>query len=503
MYMFSISKRPTIAEIHQLYRTQTATPTAVTQFFLNRSKQVDTSIKAILRWTDSTAFTQAAVCDEILKNTANSDFDTLIQSQPLFGIPYNLKDNVLVENHIATSSSKIMEQFIAPYSATIYNRIRHAGAILISQSNLDEWAVGSSTENSAFGPSKNPFDTSRVPGGSSGGPAAAVASGQAVFSIGSDTGGSIRVPAAFCDVVGVKPTYGYVPRYGIMPLASSLDQAGPFTNSVTDNAIVLSVIGGQDSNDQTTIASNTQDIRTGQIQTAPLKIGIPREYFGDGMNPIILNEVRIMIQKLSAAGHTIVEISLPHTQYGLAVYYTMMTVETAANLQRFDGVRYGSQWKKTQDEDGQLSAEVFEMHTSVRKKYFGEEPKRRIMLGTFTSSATKRDIYDTAAKVKEKMRRDFDTAFAEVDLIVAPTTPEFPFQFGEKTNDPVQMYLSDALVYGANLCKIPAISIPLGLFLPGTEEDKKLPTGIQVMAPEHAEKLMYQLALQIESLTQK
>lgn len=495
--MFTISQRPTISEIHHLYETGKAKPSEVTQFFLNRSKTLDKEIHSVLRYTEARAYSEAELCDQLLAKTTS--FSHLIQQYPLFGIPYNLKDNMLVEGEIATSASRILETFVAPYSSTMYNRLHAAGAILISQSNLDEWAVGSSTENSAYGATKNPFDTSRVPGGSSGGPAAVVASGQVVFSLGSDTGGSIRVPAAFCDVVGVKPTYGLVSRYGIMPLASSLDQVGPFTNSVADNALVLSVLSGLDENDQTTL--ETSSIQTELHRVAvnsqpqkPLSIGIPEEYFGDGMDETIRKAVADTLQKLQKAGHTLVPVSLPLTKYGLAVYYTTMTVETAANLQRFDGVRFGSQFQQNQSEDEQN-----QLHTSVRKQHFGDEPKRRIMLGTFTSSATSVGVYHKSAAVKEAMTRDFENVFQQVDVLVAPVTPEFPFKFGDKTEDPVKMYLSDALVYGANLCKIPAISVPLGFFNT-PESQSPLPTGIQIMAPEQHDVEMYKLAKQIEGL---
>jgi aspartyl-tRNA(Asn)/glutamyl-tRNA(Gln) amidotransferase subunit A len=530
--MFAVSKHPTVGEIHELYRTGEATPTQVVRFFLNRSKKVDGDIHAVLRFTEKLALEQAKKCEVLINeykeryeaksskslktknakaipiNPSSIWFEKLIIDYPLFGVPYNLKDNILVEGEVATSSSKIIEGFVAPFSATVYQKLRDSGGILISQSNLDEWAVGSSTENSAFGATKNPYDLSRVPGGSSGGPAAVVASGQTVFSLGSDTGGSIRVPAAFCGVVGVKPTYGMVSRYGVMPLSSSLDQVGPFSNNVHDGLTILNVLSGYDINDQTTsetrnLYNQLQSLKllkhksrvSTQMTKTPhkLKIGIPKEYFVAGIDPIIKKNVDKMIKALVTLGHEIVKVSLPLTKYGLAVYYTTMTVETAANLQRYEGVRYGKQF-------GEKDGELF---YRVREHGFGEEPKRRIMLGTYASSSGYYDAYyNTAMKVKEKMKRDFEKVFQKVDVLVCPTTPEFAFKIGEKSDDPIKMYLSDILVYGANLAKIPAMNVPLGWLYRG-EEEIELPTGIQVIAPEFGEENMFHLAFDIEQVVRQ
>lgn len=478
----NISNRPTITEIQDLYRNAKATPTQVTQYFLEQSKLKDEAINSVLRWVELRALEEAVRCDKLLM--LRISFDGLLAKYPLFGIPYNLKDNILVEGEIATSASKIVENYKATYSATVYKRLYKAGGIMISQSNLDEWAVGSSTENSAFGASKNPYDTNRVPGGSSGGPAANVGSGQSVFALGSDTGGSIRQPAAFCNIVGVKPTYGLVPRYGVMPLASSLDQVGPFTNCVEDNLTVLKVLTGHTVYDQTSVETTVDWNKSKPTYT----IGVPKEYFIDGADPLIMNQVQTIIDQLKLQGHNIVDINLPLTQYGLAVYYTTMTVETASNLQRFDGIRFGSQFSKYP---------IFEQFFSIRDTNFGDEPKRRIMLGTFASSSGYYDAYyNKACMVKELMTRDFQQAFKSVDLIICPTTPEFPFKFGDKVNDPVKMYLSDVLVYGANLCKIPSISIPMKL----TQVDGvELPSGIQLMANEYNEGYIYSLATTIQN----
>jgi aspartyl-tRNA(Asn)/glutamyl-tRNA(Gln) amidotransferase subunit A len=527
--MFAVSKHPTIDEIHELYAVGEATPSELVRFFLNRSRHIDTEIHAVLRYTEDLAFEQAKMCENLIleykerysskvtkvlhtKDTKSIPikpssiwFEKLISDYPLFGIPYNLKDNILVEGEVATSASKIIEQFRAPFSATVYQRIRDKGGILISQSNLDEWAVGSSTENSAFGTTKNPYDLSRVPGGSSGGPAAVVASGQAVFSLGSDTGGSIRVPASFCHIIGLKPTYGMVSRYGVMPLSSSLDQVGPFTNTILDSLTVLNAISGKDISDQTSsdsrevhktlqmlkIAKKKSRVANQMTKTShKLTIGIPKEYFVEGIDPLIKKSMEKYIKLLSLLGHEIKKVSLPLTKFGLAVYYTTMTVETAANLQRYDGIRYGKQFEE-------LDGELF---YKIRHEGFGEEPKRRIMLGTFASSSGYFDAYyNSAMKVKEKMKQDFRKVFAKVDVLVCPTSPEFAFKIGEKTTDPIKMYLSDVLVYGANLTKIPAISIPMKFTKTETDE-VILPAGIQIMAPEFGEENMFHLAFDIEQL---
>jgi aspartyl-tRNA(Asn)/glutamyl-tRNA(Gln) amidotransferase subunit A len=529
--MFAVSKRPTISEIHNLYLLSDVLPSDIVKFFLNRSAKTDKDIKSILRYTNELAAAEAKVCDELLleykkrykaKSTIQLDntstvksvpinpskiwFQKLVADYPLFGIPYDLKDNILVQDQIVTGASKMMKDYVAPYSATVYKKLKEAGGILISRSNLDEWAVGASTENSAFGPSHNPFDLDRVPGGSSGGPAAVVASGQAVFSLGSDTGGSIRVPAAFCDLVAIKPTYGAVSRYGVMPLASSLDQVGPLTNSVEDNLVILRVLIGKDSLDQTSRDSKTtstflnklhdeysksKGLRQPATAIKRFKIGVPGEYFVDGLDPKISQKITETIEILKHLGHEIINTSLPLTKYGLAVYYTLMTVETAANLQRYDGLRYGFDFQNTDRA----------LYFNHRNEGFGEEPKRRIMLGTFASSSGYYDAYyNTAGKVRDMMKQDFDKVFESCDVILAPTTPELAFKFGEKTKDPIKMYLSDALVYGANLAQIPSINVPLGHVQNDEKNTQYLPTGIQIMAPQFCEDRIYQLSFDIENI---
>jgi aspartyl-tRNA(Asn)/glutamyl-tRNA(Gln) amidotransferase subunit A len=502
--MFTVSKRPTIDEIHSLYKSGVQV-SQVIKFFTNRSKTIDKDIQAVIRYPEIITNDQVRWAEQIVtvfqEEWEDQWAEKLLQEYPLFGIPYNLKDNILVAGVETTSASKIMRGHISAYDATVYTRLLENGAILVSQSNLDEWAVGSSTENSALQITKNPFDLERVPGGSSGGPAAVVASGQVVFSLGSDTGGSIRVPAAFTDTVGMKTTYGVVPRYGVMPLSSSLDQVGVFANSVADNLLVTKLLAGHDERDQTTIPSHELIKQLGSLHTRfaqtrsgkttrtgkPLTIGIPKEYFVEGIDPAIEEAVKEMIKELTNYGHEFKEVHLPLTNYGLAVYYTTMTVETASNLQRYDGLQYGKSNKKSAGD-----------YVSVRNEHLGDEPKRRIMLGTFASSAGYYDAYyNKAMKVRELMRRDFIKAFKEVDVLLAPVTPEFPFKLGQKTSDPITMYLSDVLVYGANLARLPAISVPLGLF---EKEGSMLPTGVQVIGKEFGEEVVYALAKDIETL---
>lgn len=517
--MFSISKRPTISEIHALYISKKATPTQITQFFFNRIRETDRRINAFLRTTDKLAMHQAQKCEEILSDKGFFDakseqeaaaiFENIITDKPLFAIPYSVKDIILVEGEYFSSASNILKGYKAPYSSTVYGKINLAGAILMGINNMDQFAMGASGESSAFGHTRNPFDIDRIPGGSSSGGAAAVGSGQVVFSLGTDTGGSIRQPSAFCDVVGLKPTYGLVSRYGVMPMASSFDQVGAMTNSVEDNIIVNAILSGRDAKDQTTVESRelTQNLldlytqrRNQERQVSkvnkthkPLVIGLPSEFFIEGIDPVIFEAVQNLTYKLKDLGHNIVEVSLPLTRYAISVYYTTMSVEVASNLERIDGIRYAPQQK--------IYSELFFEH---RGKYFGDEPKRRIMLGTFASSAGYYDAYyNQAQKVREMSRRDFEKAFEKCDVILTPTTPEFPFKIGEKTSDPLKMYLSDIFTCGINPARIPGLNVPIGMYHPKKNSLTKLPTGVQILAPELKEDIIYELALEIENLVQE
>jgi len=500
--------KPTIKSVQDQFRNGSKTVVELTQDFIQNSKEIDKNIKSVLRHTEDLAYVLAVKMDAkwLEYKHSGKTFDNLLEDFPLFGVPYSLKDNVLVEGQIATSASKVMENFRSTYSATVYKLIEAAGAILISQVNLDEWALGCSTENSAFVKTINPFGENRVPGGSSGGPAAVVGSGQVVFSLGSDTGGSIRQPSAFCNVVGVKPTYGAVSRYGVMALASSLDQVGPITTNVADNELILGILSQHDPHDQTSLESfkstnkalfedyyRTKSIeapismgQTEGLGVAPLKIGIPSEYYGEGLDERIKEKLEELQSKLKQ-DFELIPVSLPLTKYGLSIYYISMTVETAANFQRYDGIRYSPQVQIGDSDD---------LFFKFRNEKFGDEPKRRIMLGTYTSSSGYFDAYyNTACKVKAMMQADFAKVFGSVDVLLCPTTPEVPFKFGDKTNNPLAMYLSDAMVYGANLAKLPAISIPIGFVNDGKEE---LPIACQIIAPEGGEAKMYQIGKVIE-----
>ena len=541
--MFSVSKRPTINEIHDLYRTGKALPSQVLQFFFNRSKQTDKAIKAFNYYTPKVAEQKASELDEILSQYQSKSgdwFEDLISEYPLFGVPYSVKSIILVEGEVFNAGSKILDNFHAPYSSTVFENIDQAGGLMMGINHMDQFAMGSSGETSDYATTRNPFDTTRIAGGSSSGPIAAVASGQVVFSLGTDTGGSIRQPAAFCDVVGLKPTYGLVSRFGVTPMASSLDQVGGITNTVEDNIIVTKVLAGKDERDQTTIDSSelkeklekllenkktTRQIKKISATTKPLRIGIPKEFYIDGIDPIIRNAMEDLQAKLKALGHTLVDVSIPLSKYAISVYYMTMPVEVAANLERVDGVRYAWQQEKYDN-----------LYFEHRNKYFGEEAKRRIMLGTYVSSAGYYDAYyNRAQRVRELARKDFDEVFKDVDVLLTPTTPEFPFKVGEKTSDPLKMYLSDVFTCGINPVRIPGLAVPLGLFdivkgekavpvldtvetdisedgetvVHVTEIDEmqpdtiKLPTGCQILGPELSEDVIYRLAEEIEMVVKE
>jgi aspartyl-tRNA(Asn)/glutamyl-tRNA(Gln) amidotransferase subunit A len=389
---------------------------------------------------------------------------------PLHGVPVAIKDNMCTTGIPTTASSKILAGFIPPYNATVVERLEAAGAIIVGKTNLDEFAMGSSTENSALGPSKNPWDVTRTPGGSSGGSAVAVAARMVPLSLGSDTGGSIRQPAGLCGITGLKPTYGRVSRYGLLAFASSLDQIGPFTLTAEDAALVFSVIGGFDPHDSTSAPEAMPDLTqalTGDV--TGLRIGVPRAFLGDGVDAPILAAYDAALAALAARGATLVDIELPHAGYGIPVYYLICTAEASSNLARYDGVRYGHRTKLEKD-DGLL-----QMYERTRDEGFGAEVKRRIMLGTYVLSAGYYDAYYLKAQqVRTLLRQDYDRAFERADVIATPTTPTPAFRLGEKTSDPVQMYLNDIFTVSANLTGLPSISIPCG-FAPGM-----LPIGLQL-----------------------
>ena len=399
----------------------------------------------------------------------------------LAGLVVAVKDVLSIKDKLTTCSSNILKNFISIYTATAVQKLIDEDAIIIGKTNCDEFAMGSSNENSVFGPVRNPIDTERVPGGSSGGSAAAVAAGLCDAALGTDTGGSIRQPAAFCGVIGLKPTYGRVSRFGLTAFASSFDSIGPFANNIYDAALILETISGKDEKDSTSsdiaVPSFSNEINHDQ----KLRIGIPKEYFGEGLNKEIRQAIDAMISKLKENGFVVVEISLPHTEYTIATYYLLTTAEASSNLARYDGTRFGY---RSVEFDSLKS-----MYKKTRSKGFGSEVKRRIMLGTYVLSAGYYDAYyRKAQKVRRLIKKDFDQAFQKVDVILTPTTPTTAFKIGEKSNDPLQMYLSDINTTSANLAGIPGISIPIG------KDSANLPIGIQILANQFEEKKLFQMA---------
>ena len=413
--------------------------------------------------------------------------ETEMKEGSLVGIPAAIKDNMLIEGTRTTAASKILDNYIAAYDATAIKKLRSAGAVFLGKTNLDEFAMGTSTENSAYGPTKNPLDTSRVPGGSSGGSAAAVAGDLCVFALGSDTGGSVRQPAAMCGIVGMKPTYGRVSRHGLIAMASSFDQIGPLTKTVEDAAIVLNVLCGHDIFDSTTVDREIPDF-TAKLNDSikGLTVGVPKEFFGEGLAPEVAERVKESIEKLRELGCTIKEITLPNFEYSLAAYYIAVPSEVSANLSRFDGVRYGYSAK-----DGE---NLIDTYFKSRTEGLGAEPKRRIMLGAYALSSGYYDAYYLKAqKVRALIKKDFDDAFKEVDVIVGPTAPNTAFKIGEKVSDPLALYLEDIYTVPLNLAGLPGISIPCGL---GT--DSKMPVGFQIIGKSFDEATMLRVAHQLE-----
>jgi aspartyl-tRNA(Asn)/glutamyl-tRNA(Gln) amidotransferase subunit A len=414
-------------------------------------------------------------------------------SLPLGGIPIAIKDNINVLGQPCTCGSKFLENFISPYDATVIRKLRAAGAIPFGRMNQDEFAMGSSTENSALGVTRNPHDPERIPGGSSGGSAAAVADLTAIASLGSDTGGSIRQPASHCGVVGLKPTYGRVSRYGLVAFASSLDQIGPLTRTVEDAALILQAIAGMDPMDSTSLDAPVPDYLAdldGGVKG--LRLGIPKEYFGEGIDPGVRSRVESAIQKLAAQGAEIVEISLPHTEHAVATYYVIAPAEASSNLSRFDGIRYGHRAANPTD--------ILDVYQKSREEGFGSEVKRRIILGTYVLSSGYYDAYYASAqKVRSLIRRDFENAFEKVDAILSPVTPAPARRIGSISSDPLQEYLSDIFTIAANLAGIPGISVPCGT----TDHDggKSLPVGLQILAPHLAEAKLLRIAKAAEIQT--
>jgi aspartyl-tRNA(Asn)/glutamyl-tRNA(Gln) amidotransferase subunit A len=472
--------RLTIHDLVEAYRSGETTPTEVTRAYLERIDRHDGTLRAYLAVGREQALAQAHAADERYRKG--------IPRGPLDGVPVALKDNLCTRDAPTTCGSRILDGFVPPYDATVVTRLREAGAVLLGKTNLDEFAMGSSTEHSAFGPTRNPWDPSRVPGGSSGGSAAAVAADLAAAALGSDTGGSVRQPAAFCGVVGLKPTYGRVSRSGLVAFASSLDQIGPLTKDVLDCALLLEVIAGSDPLDSTALAAPVPRYAaalTGDVHG--LRLGVPAEYFGPGLDREVEGAVREAIGVLQKLGAVPREIALPTTDYGIAVYYLIAPAEASSNLARYDGVRYGRREPGAKD--------VIEMVSRTRAAGFGPEVQRRIMLGTYALSAGYYEAYyGRAQKVRTLVRRDFEQAFSQVDLIVAPTTPNVAFRHGEK-EDPLAMYLNDVFTVGANLAGLPAVSVRCGFTAAG------LPIGLQFIGPPLEEARVLRAAHAYEQAT--
>lgn len=467
----------TVADLQQRIRAREISPREALDAVRVRIAQVDPKIDAYLSQDYEAAAAEA--------ESANIEL-------PLGGVPVALKDVINLRGQPCTCGSKILASYRAPYDATVARKLRAAGAILFGKTNMDEFAMGSSTENSSVKPTRNPWDVTRVPGGSSGGSAAAVAADEAIAAIGTDTGGSIRQPAALCGIVGLKPTYGRVSRYGLVAFASSLDQIGPFTKTVRDSALMLNAIAGHDPLDTTALREPVPDY-TADLgkEIHGLRLGIPKEYLGDGIEKDVREAVDRAIQQLESLGAKIVEVSLPHTEYAIAVYYIIATAEASANLARFDGVRYGYRAGNARD--------LLDHYGRTRGEGFGPEVKRRIILGTYVLSSGYYDAYYLRAqKVRELIRRDFDRAFEQVDALVSPTSPIVAFKLGERSADPLQMYLADIFTNAANLAGICGISIPCGF---SESTGTRLPIGLQLMGKAFDEARLLQIAHAYEQST--
>ncbi len=482
----------TIHRAHELLRKGAISAVELTQATIERIVEVDNQVRAYLTVTPELALEQAHEADQ--RRAAGED-------HPLLGVPLAIKDIICTRGVPTTCGSRILEDFIPPYNATVIEHLRQSGAVILGKTNMDEFAMGSSTENSTYFPTRNPWDLSRVPGGSSGGSAAAIAADECLGALGSDTGGSVRQPAAFCGVVGLKPTYGRISRYGLVAFASSLDQIAPFGKDVTDCAIMLQAIAHYDPRDSTSVDVTAPDYAQALVpDIRGMRVGVPREYFVEGMQPGVEAAVRAAIEELADLGAEVDEVSLPHTKYSLPVYYLIAPAEASANLARYDGVKYGHSHHEADD--------VWDAYRQTRQSGFGPEVKRRIMLGTYALSAGYYDAYYLKAqKVRTLIKQDFDRAFKEFDVLVAPTSPTVAFKIGEKVDDPLQMYLSDVFTLSLNLAGICGISIPCGSV--GDVEEgfprptgDGLPVGLQIMGDAFAEEAVLRVAYAYEQATE-
>ena len=471
----------TIHELQGWLREGRTTAREIIESVFSRIDSVEKDVRAYISLMRESALAEAGRADEEIRQGRTS---------ALTGIPIALKDITCTRGVVTTCGSKILSNFVPPYDATVVTKLREAGAVFTGKTNMDEFAMGSSTETSFYGTTRNPWDLERIPGGSSGGSAAAVAADECIAAIGSDTGGSIRQPAALCGVVGLKPTYGRVSRYGLIAFASSLDQIGPFTKDVEDAAILLNVIAGYDPKESTSVPADVPDYRSfvGR-DIRGWKVGVPKEYFIAGIDPEVKAAIDQAIQVVEKAGAECLEVSLPHTEYCLAVYYVIAPAEACSNLARYDGVKYGFRAEDARD--------LLEMYKKTRSEGFGDEVKRRIMIGTYALSSGYYDAYyKKASQVRALIKRDFDDAFEKCDVLMTPTTPTAAFRRGEKTADPMQMYLSDIFTISTNLAGIPGISVPCGYTSVG------LPIGVQFLAGHFEEGRLLQIASAYERSAQ-
>jgi len=468
--------RLTISDAASRLRRREFSALELTRACLERIGAIDSKLNAFITVTEEEAVAQAEAADRRLKAG---------DAAALCGIPLAIKDIYCTAGVRTTCASRILENFVPPFDATVIAKLRSEGAVFVGKTNMDEFAMGSSTENSAFGPTANPHDLTRVAGGSSGGSAAAVAADECLGALGTDTGGSIREPAAFCGVVGIKPTYSRVSRFGVVAYASSLDQVGPFSKSVRDAAILLRTLAGEDPQDSTCSARPVPDYEralTGEVKG--LRIGVPKEFFVEGMQPEVEKAVRAMLKQYESMGATTLEISLPHSSYAIACYYIVATAEASANLARYDGVRYGLR---------ERAEDNIELNEKTRERGFGAEVKRRIMLGTFALSAGYYDAYYLKAmKVRTLIRRDFERAFENCDVIVTPVAPTTAFRLGEKMSDPLTMYLSDIFTISVNLAGLPGLSMPCG------HDANNLPIGMQIIGPQFREEMVLRVGDALE-----
>jgi aspartyl-tRNA(Asn)/glutamyl-tRNA(Gln) amidotransferase subunit A len=487
--MFMLLNQLTISELTAKLAKREVSAREAMQSCLDQIARVDGKIHAFISYNADDALAQAELADKAIAAGVTH------AQKPLLGVPVAVKDVLAVKNQPLNCGSKILGKFVSPYDATVIEKLKASGAIVFGRLNMDEFAMGSSTENSAFGVTRNPWDLARIPGGSSGGSAAAVAADEAIATLGSDTGGSIRQPAALCGCVGLKPTYGRVSRYGLVAFASSLDQIGPLTKDTHDAATVLGVISGHDLRDSTSVPQAVPDYAaslTGSEPDGPsikgLKLGLPKEYMIGGLDPGVKAAVDTAVKQLEKLGAEIVEISLPHTDYAAATYYIIAPAEASANLARFDGIRYGARVE---------GADPIELYCKTRGAGFGAEVKRRIILGTYVLSSGYYDAYYLRAqKVRTLIRNDFLKAYEKVDAIVTPTTPTAAFKIGEKSDDPLQMYLCDVFTLACNLAGICGISVPCGF-----TQNPKLPIGLQLLGKPFGEETLLKIAHAYESNT--